>query len=149
MCTGCCVKPRRLWGRRGFTRQPKNSKRAHLRAPALQKHHQNSTRRHPERHKKNKIVAGEGKKAPNVGPSTFGAPPFGAPTLQGPTLRVPPFGVPPFGVPHFGAQFFWVWGLHPSGPQPFGAPQFGCLFFYAFFIFFFLLFFFLKKRQKD
>ena len=40
MCTfglsGCRVKQRRLRGRRGFTRQPENSKRAHLRAPALQ-----------------------------------------------------------------------------------------------------------------
>ena len=40
MCTlglsGCRVKTRRLRGRRGFTRQPENSKRAHLSAPALQ-----------------------------------------------------------------------------------------------------------------
>ena len=39
LCTfglsGCGVKPRRLWGRRGFTRQLENSKRAHLTAPAL------------------------------------------------------------------------------------------------------------------
>ena len=37
MCTfglsGCCVKPRRLRGRRGFTQQPENSKRAHLALP--------------------------------------------------------------------------------------------------------------------
>ena len=32
-----------LWGRRGFTRQPENSKRAHFRVPAF-KHHQNSTK---------------------------------------------------------------------------------------------------------
>ena len=31
---GCGVKPRRLRGRLGFTRQPENSKRAHLTAPA-------------------------------------------------------------------------------------------------------------------
>ena len=40
MCTfglsDCHVKPRRLRGRRGFTQQPENSKRAHLIAPALQ-----------------------------------------------------------------------------------------------------------------
>ena len=29
----CCVL---VWGRRGFTRQPENSKRAHFRTPALQ-----------------------------------------------------------------------------------------------------------------
>ena len=36
--SGCRVKPRRphQTGRRGFTRQPENSKRAHLSAPALQ-----------------------------------------------------------------------------------------------------------------
>ena len=38
LCTfglsGCRVKPRRLRGRWGFTRQPENSKRAHLRVPA-------------------------------------------------------------------------------------------------------------------
>ena len=38
----------RLWGRRGFTRQPENSKRAHFRAPRF-KHHQNSTKGPPER----------------------------------------------------------------------------------------------------
>ena len=41
--------PRRLWDRRGFTRQPENSKFAHFRGPDLRKHNQNSTRRHPER----------------------------------------------------------------------------------------------------
>ena len=39
MCTyglsGCGVEPRRLRGRRGFTQQPENSKRAHLTAPVL------------------------------------------------------------------------------------------------------------------
>ena len=32
----CRVKPRRLCGRRGFTQQPENSKRAHWRVPTLQ-----------------------------------------------------------------------------------------------------------------
>ena len=32
--------PSRLRGRRGFTRQPENSKREHFRAPAFKKHHQ-------------------------------------------------------------------------------------------------------------
>ena len=44
------------------------------------KHHRNSTRRHPERHKKSEMVAGEEKKR-----EILGAPPFGA-TLQGPTF---------------------------------------------------------------
>ena len=47
---GCCVKPQRLWGPRGFTRQPKNSKRAHLRVQF--KHHQNSTKGPQERETK-------------------------------------------------------------------------------------------------
>ena len=47
--------------RRGFTRQPE-PKRVHFRPPALRKHHQNSTRRHPERDKKSKHGAGRGKK---------------------------------------------------------------------------------------
>ena len=48
---------------RGFSRQPENSKRAHMRVPALQKHHQNSTRRPPEREKRSKMGAGEGKES--------------------------------------------------------------------------------------
>ena len=37
------LRPMLVWSRRGFTRQPENSKRAHLMVPALQKHHHNST----------------------------------------------------------------------------------------------------------
>ena len=68
---------RRLLGRWGFTRQPENSKRAHLMAPV--KHHQKTTRR-PWENKKSENGAGEGKKAHNFGP----------PTLRGPHLRGPP-----------------------------------------------------------
>ena len=71
--------------RRGFTRQPENSKRAHFRA-GLRKHHQNSTRRHPERDKKSENGAGEGKKQEILGLPPFGAPPFGAPPGLGPTF---------------------------------------------------------------
>ena len=46
------------------------------------KHHQISTRRHPERDKKSE----NGKKNEILGPPPFGAPPFGAPPL-----RAPPF----------------------------------------------------------
>ena len=72
----CCVLFRRLRGRRGFTRQPENSKRAHLRA-GLRKHHQNSTRRHPEREtKRAKTGAGEGKNSATFWVSTLRGPIF-------------------------------------------------------------------------
>ena len=54
--------------------QPKNSKRAYLRVPAL-KHNQNSTRRLPREGRKKENGGGRGKKARNFGPPTFGAPP--------------------------------------------------------------------------
>ena len=50
---------RRLWGRWGFTRQPENSKRAHLTAPALQtppKFHQTT----PRESRKNENCGGRG-----------------------------------------------------------------------------------------
>ena len=50
--------------------------------PGTSKHHQKTTRRHPERHKKSEMVAGEEKKARNFGP-----PSIRGPTLRGPTLR--------------------------------------------------------------
>ena len=52
----------RHWDRLGFTRQPENSKRVLFGALAFQKHHQNSTRRHPEREEKNEFCGGRGKK---------------------------------------------------------------------------------------
>ena len=63
----------RLWGRRSFTRQPENSKRAHLRSPRF-KHHQNSTRRPRRERKKTKMGAGDEKKKREI----LGSPPFGA-----------------------------------------------------------------------
>ena len=83
MCTfglsGCRVKPWRLRGRRGFTRQPENSKRALLSAPALQtppKFHEKD----PREGRKERILWREReKKTRNFGPPTFRAPPF-APT---------------------------------------------------------------------
>ena len=92
----------RLWGR-DFTRQPENSKRAHFRAPALQKHHQNSTKGSQEREERKNIVAGEGKKnaefwAPTLRDSTLRGPTFRGPTLRGRNLRAPTFsrfGPPP------------------------------------------------------
>ena len=64
--SGCCVKLRRFWGRRGFTQQPENSKRAHLSAPALQtppKFHQ----KNPERGRKERILRREEKKSEILG----------------------------------------------------------------------------------
>ena len=96
MCTfgllGCRVKPRRLRGRWGSTRQPENfsrgstrhsenSKRGHFRVPALQtppKFHEWT-----EREERMKIVAVEGKKERNFGPTLRGH------TLRDPTLRDP------------------------------------------------------------
>ena len=84
--------------RRGFTQQPENSKRAHLRVPELQKHHQISTRRPPReraREKERKWVREREKKARNFGAPAFGPHPsdphpwgLGPP----PTLRAP---IPP------------------------------------------------------
>ena len=73
MCTfglsGCRVKPRRLRGRRGFTRQPDNSKRAHLSAPAF-KNNTKIQREDTQRGKKRmNFAAGEGKKERNFGRS--------------------------------------------------------------------------------
>ena len=79
-CETPAAPPDRAGGAR--TRQPENSKRAYLSAPAL--HHQNSTRRPPEREEKNEFC-GEGKKARNFGPP----PTLRGPTLPAPTLRAP------------------------------------------------------------
>ena len=75
------MKLRRPQSRRGFTRQPENSKRRHLRAPALQKPPQLHERT-PKRRKKERKLWRERQKARN-----FGLPPFG----------LPPFAAPPFG----------------------------------------------------
>ena len=98
--------------------------------PALQKHHQISTRRPPERERKGgKMGAEEGKKSAKFW-AAFGPPPFepprcGArPTLgaltfsrSGPHpsafLLAPPFGLPPFERRPSALHFFWV-----------GAPTF-------------------------
>ena len=84
------VKPWRLWGRWGFTQQPENSKRAHLRF----KHHQNSTWRPPSERRKNELSGGREKKREILGPPHFG--PFGPPTPSGPQpLRPPNPSAPP------------------------------------------------------
>ena len=106
MCTfglsGCRVKPRRLRGRRGFTGQPENSKRAHLSAPTLQTPPKFHERTPKERKKKENCGGRREKKARNFGPPTLRGSTLRGSTLRGPTLR----------------------GPHPSGPPPFGAPLF-------------------------
>ena len=76
MCTfglsGCRVKPRRLRGRRGFTRQPEISNRAHLSAPALQtppKFHEKT----PREGRKERILRRDKEKKREI----LGPPPFG------------------------------------------------------------------------
>ena len=94
VCWGCADRPppdrpkfRALIGR-GFTRQPKNPNRAHLRALALQT---TKIQREDIQTKRAKMGAEEGKKARN-----FGLPPL-RPPLLGPPLRTV---------------------LHPSPPPP-------------------------------
>ena len=97
-------------GRRGFTRQPENSKRAHLWVPAFKNITKIQREDTQERGKKTENGCGRGKKkrakcwASHPSGPTLRGPPFGA------TLRGPPFGCPP---------------LLGSGPPPFGFPPFG------------------------
>ena len=76
--------PRRLWGRRGLTRQPENSKRAHLRVPALQtppKFHEKTpretkknTKETPRESKKERKWCGNGEKRAKFWASHLRAP---------------------------------------------------------------------------
>ena len=113
-CVGCVV-----CGAAGaLTRQPENSKRAHFRAPALQKPHQNSTKGPPRERRKKENCGGEGKKSAKFCPPPPPPHPSGphpsAPTLRGPhpsgpppsTLRGHPLGAPLFGAPPFRAPTF-------------------------------------------
>ena len=100
-----CLLVESLRGRRGFTRQPENSKRAHLSAPALQtppKVHEKT----PREGRKERILR---KKARKFGPPTLWAPPFGphplGPTLPAHTIRAPtPLDSPPHAHPVPGQQ---------------------------------------------
>ena len=94
MCMfGILGPPDRAAGAR--TRQLENSKRAHFRAPALQKHHSNSTR-NPQRDTETAKWWREKEETAR----NFGPPPFGA--LRGPTTS--------------GPHFFWVWPPTLWGP---------------------------------
>ena len=116
---------------RARTRQPENSKRAHLSAPALQTpptFHEKTPREgrkerilRRDREKKSAKFWAPHPSAPDPsGPHPSGPHPWG-PTFSG--FGPPPFGAPPFGAPPFGAST--LRGLHPSGPPPFGAHPSG------------------------
>ena len=98
--------------------------------PGLQRHHQNSTRRHPERDKKSENGTGEGKKKKR---EILGLPPFGAPPFWAPTFSR--FGPPPFEASQFGAhppptrwvKRHWpkqVWPNQVASPRPLLRPCF-------------------------
>ena len=91
-------------GRRGFTRQPKNSKRAHLMAPALQTPPTFNEKTPRERQKERKWVREREKKAQNFWP--------------------PPFGPPPFGPHSSGSPVFSGFGPSPFEPLPRAWPTF-------------------------
>ena len=106
--SACRVKPRRLRGRRGFTRQPENSKRSHLSPPALQtpaKFHKKTPRERQQERK----WGGRGEKKREI----LGPPPFGV--VRGPTLRGPHPSAHPSGPSPFGALTFSGFGLPPFG----------------------------------
>ena len=89
-CVLCVVPPE-------FHTTAKRTPNVHIRGSRLFKHHQNSTRRHPERDKKSENGVGEEKKTRNFGPHPSGpthkAPP--TPPLRGP-VRGPDFQGPTF-----------------------------------------------------
>ena len=95
-------------GVRGFTRQPENSKRGHLRVPALQtppKFHENT----PEKDRKKHEILGLPPSGPHLpSPRAAGPHPFGPPTLR---VSTPP-GTHPSGPSSggpLGPHFFWFW----------------------------------------
>ena len=89
--------PRRpgLVGPPGFHTTVREPKRAHLRVPVFKKHHQNSTRRHPEREEKNEFCGGRGKKKSEI----LGGPGEGGPGKGGPGKGGPGKGGPGKGGP--------------------------------------------------
>ena len=97
-----------------------DSKRAHLRAPALH---------HPERDKKSENGrAGEGKKTRN-----FWSPALGPPPIE-PTLRAPPLLAPPFGPPSLRAEALRASTF--SGFGPLRSSFLSCSSFVVIFFFF-------------
>ena len=102
------------------TRQPENSKRAHLSVPALQTPPKFNEKT-PRERRKNEISGGrEQKKSEILGLQLFGPHPSGPHHPSGPQ----PFGPPPFGPPPptLRAPLFLGSGPHPSAPPPLRAP---------------------------
>ena len=130
----------RLRGRRGFTRQPENSKRAHFRVPALQtppKFHEKD----PQEKEERMNCGGRGKKERNFGRSGGGRS-GGGWSGGGWSGRgaVPP----PFGPHSSGPNFSGFGGSTLRGPTLAG-PTLSCIFFILFFCFSF----FSKKKKKE
>ena len=115
--SGCRLKPRPLRGRRGFTRQPENSKRVHFRVPALQtppKFHEKT----PRETQKERNGGGRGKKnARNFWPPTLWTPHPSGPHLPASPSGPLPSGPHPLGPPPFGARFFLCLGPTLLGPH--------------------------------
>ena len=132
-CETPAAPPDRAAGAR--TRQPENSKRAHLSAPALQtppKFHEKTTR---EEEKSEFLRRNREKKARNFGlptlrgPTlrgpTLRGPTLRGPTLQGPTLQGPTLRGPTLRGPTLRGPTFSGFEPPPFGAPPFGAPPFG------------------------
>ena len=146
--------------RRGFTRQPENSKRAHLRVPALQtppNFHEKTPR---EREKKSENGSGRGKKK---SAKCWAPPPSGPPPFEPSRCGAHPSGTHPSSPNPWSPNFFLVWapplcapdpsgphssGLHPSTPLPSSGGPLGLHFFWVWaptfliFIMLLILFFF-------
>ena len=121
-----CNKPRRphQTGPPGLAHDNPRTPNVHISGPLRFQHHQNSTRRHPERHRKSETVAGKGRKsakffAPHPSGPHPSAPTFSrfgprGPTLRGPTLRGP--------ARNFGPSTLRGPTFSRFGPPPFGPP---------------------------
>ena len=96
--------PWKLKWDQGFTRQPENSKRAHLRVPALQTL------------EKERKWDGRWKKSATFWATRLRPPTLRAPTLSGPTIRAPTLPTPTLGALTFSG----------SGPPTLRAPTPSC-----------------------
>ena len=90
LCVFVCVVWRGCWygfggfGAAGASHDNQRAQTCTFEGPGLQKHHQNSTRRVPEREEKNEFCGGRGKKKREIlGPPPFGPPPFAPPLFLG------------------------------------------------------------------
>ena len=107
----------RLRGRQGFTQQPENSKRAHLRVPALQTPPKFHEKTHRET-KRTKWGRERERKEQNVGRSGGGGSGEGNEKIRGLTLRAPLFLVlgPTLRPPSLPLRGSTLWGLPYGGP---------------------------------